>query len=44
MHRHALSREEALRRLQRMCDDKQSTLASQAERLLQAVEELARSA
>jgi len=44
MHRHALSREEALRRLQRMCDDNQSTLASQAERLLQAVEELARSA
>jgi response regulator NasT len=43
MHRHALSREEALRRLQRMCDDNQSTLASQAERLLQAVEELARS-
>jgi len=44
MHRHALSREEALRRLQRMCDDNQSTLDSQAERLLQAVEELARSA
>ena len=44
MHRHALSREEALRRLQRMCDDNRSTLAAQAERLLQAVEELARSA
>jgi DNA-binding response OmpR family regulator len=44
MHRHALSREEALWRLQRMCDENQSTLASQAERLLQAVEELARSA
>jgi DNA-binding response OmpR family regulator len=43
MHRHALSREDALRRLQRMCDENQTTLAAQAERLLQALEELARS-
>jgi DNA-binding response OmpR family regulator len=44
MHRHSLPRAEALRRLQRMAQEQQQTLAGQAERLLAAVEELARSA
>jgi len=44
MHRHSLARAEALRRLQRMAQEQQQTLAGQAERLLAAVEELARSA
>ena len=44
MHRHSLARTEALRRLQRMAQEQQQTLAGQAERLLAAVEELARSA
>ncbi|HRD98811.1 MAG TPA: response regulator [Rubrivivax sp.] len=44
MHRHSLARAEAYRRLQRMAQEQQQTLAVQAERLLAAVEELARSA
>jgi response regulator NasT len=44
MHRHSLSRAEAWRRLQRMAAEHQLTTAIQAERLLGAVEELARSA
>ncbi len=44
MHRHSLPRHEALARLQRMAQDQQQTLLAQAERLLVAVEELARSA
>ncbi len=44
MHRHGLPREQALHRLQRMAQAQQQTLAGQAERLLVAVEELARSA
>ena len=44
MHRYSLPRAEALRRLQRMAQEQQQTLAGQAERLLAAVEELARSA
>ena len=44
MHRHALPRDEALRRLQRMAQDQRQSLPQQAERLLAAVEELARSA
>jgi DNA-binding response OmpR family regulator len=44
MHRHGLPRLEALRRLQRMAQDNRLTLPAQAERLLAAVEELARSA
>ncbi len=43
MHRHALPRDEALRRLQRMAQDQRQSLPQQAERLLGAVEELARS-
>ncbi len=44
MHRHSLLRSEAARRLQKMADDNQLSLPLQAERLLAAVEELARSA
>ena len=44
MHRHSLNRQAALQRLQRMADEKGSDLAEQAGRLLDAVEELARSA
>ena len=44
MHRHSLPRAEALRRLQRMAQEQQQMLAGQAQRLLAAVEELARSA
>lgn len=42
MHRHALTRSEAWRRLQRLAEDQKLPLAAQAERLLAAVEELAR--
>jgi response regulator NasT len=44
MHRYSLSRADALQRLQRLADDQKLGLAAQAERLLMAVEELARSA
>ncbi len=44
MHRHSLHRDEAARRLQRLADDNRLSLPAQAERLLAAVEELARSA
>jgi response regulator NasT len=44
MHRHALSRAQAWERLQRMARDQSHTPQVQAERLLAAVEELARSA
>ena len=44
MHRHSLLRGDAARRLQKMADDNQLRLPAQAERLLAAVEELARSA
>jgi response regulator NasT len=44
MHRHSLNRHAALQRLQRMADERGSNLAEQAGRLLDAVEELARSA
>ncbi len=44
MHRYSLSRADALKRLQRLADDQQLSRAAQAERLLSAVEELARSA
>ena len=44
MHRHSLLRAEALRRLERMAREQQQTLPAQAERLLAAIEELARSA
>jgi len=44
MHRHSLLRAEALRRLERMAREQQQPVAAQAERLLAAVEELARSA
>ncbi len=43
MHRHSLLRAEAARRLQKMADDNKLSAAAQAERLLAAVEELARS-
>jgi two-component system, response regulator PdtaR len=43
MHRHGSSRLAALQRLQRMADEKGTSLAGQAERLLDALEELARS-
>jgi two-component system, response regulator PdtaR len=43
MHRHSLVRGAALSRLQRMADEQQLTLTAQAQRLLGAVEELARS-
>ena len=42
MHRYSLSRGEALERLQRMADAAGVPLAEQAERLVRAVEELAR--
>jgi len=44
MHRHSLPRAEAWRRLQRLADEQKVPLVQQAERLLGAVEELARSA
>jgi two-component system, response regulator PdtaR len=44
MHRHSLSRADALQRLERMARDQGVATAAQAERLLAAVEELARSA
>jgi two-component system, response regulator PdtaR len=44
MHRHSLPRAEAWRRLQRLAHDSQLSVAAQAERLLGAVEELARTA
>jgi len=44
MHRYSLSRADALKRLQRLADDQQLSRAAQAERLLSAVEDLARSA
>ena len=44
MHRHSLRRDQAWQRLQRMAGEQQLPLAVQAERLLGAVEELARSA
>ena len=42
MHRFSLSREEAFKRLQRLANEQQHSLAAQADRLLAAVEELAR--
>jgi response regulator NasT len=44
MHRYSLSRAEAFQRLQRLAEEQKLGLAAQAERLLLAVEELARSA
>jgi len=44
MHRHALSRADAWQRLQRLAEEHQLPLATQAQRLLDAVEELARTA
>ena len=44
MHRHSLPREQAWQRLQRMASEHKLPVATQAERLLDAVEELARSA
>ena len=44
MHRHSLTRDQAWDRLQRLAQTQQHTPAWQAERLLAAVEELARSA
>ena len=44
MHRHSLPRAQAWQRLQRMAVDQQMPVQAQAERLLAAVEELARSA
>jgi two-component system, response regulator PdtaR len=43
MHRHSLSRQAAAQRLQRLAGEQQLTPAAQAERLLLALEELARS-
>jgi response regulator NasT len=43
MHRHSLSRQAAVQRLQRLAAEQQLTPAAQAERLLLALEELARS-
>ena len=43
MHRHALARSEAWRRLQRLAQEQGLSVSAQAERLLGAVEELARS-
>ena len=43
MHRHSLTRTLAFARLQRMAAELSITPAAQAERLLSAVEELARS-
>ena len=42
MHRYSLSRDEALGRLKRIADAAALPLAEQAERLVSAVEELAR--
>ncbi len=42
MHRHSLPRAEAWRRLQRLADEQKLSVPAQAERLLGAVEELAR--
>lgn len=44
MHRHSLTRGDARLRLQRMADEQSVPVRVQAEKLLQAVEELARSA
>jgi response regulator NasT len=44
MHRHSLMRGEALRRLQRLAEDQKLPLPALAEKLLGAVEELARTA
>ncbi|MCY7315358.1 MAG: response regulator [Rubrivivax sp.] len=44
MHRHSLVRADALQRLQRLAGEQKLSLPAQAERLLAAVEELARSA
>ena len=44
MHRYSLSRHEALRRLQKLAEEQKLPLPAQAQRLLAAVEELARSA
>ncbi len=44
MHRYSLSRHEALRRLQKLAEEQKLHLPAQAQRLLAAVEELARSA
>jgi response regulator NasT len=44
MHRHSLSRGEAWRRLQKLAAEQKLSLQAQAERLLGAVEELARTA
>jgi response regulator NasT len=44
MHRHSLSRGEAWRRLQKLAAEQKLSLQAQAERLLAAVEELARTA
>ncbi len=44
MHRHSLDRSDALQRLQRLADEQKNPLATQAEKLLAAVEELARTA
>ena len=44
MHRHSLPRDEAWRRLQRLAEEQKLSLAAQAERLLAAIEELARTA
>jgi response regulator NasT len=44
MHRHSLSRATALMRLQRLADEQKLPAAALAERLLSAVEELARTA
>ena len=42
MHRFSLSRQDALARLQRLADEQKHSMAVQADRLLAAVEELAR--
>ncbi len=44
MHRHSLTRADALRRLNKLADDQKQSVAAQAERLLAALEELARTA
>ena len=44
MHRYSLPRDAAWQRLQRLAADQKTDVAAQAERLLGAVEELARSA
>jgi two-component system, response regulator PdtaR len=44
MHRYSLQRADALSRLQRLADDQKLSMQAQAERLLAAVEELARTA